>query len=64
MLLQSIGSENEIFERKKMLIDTAMINLNLPVPMKIQARSQLYMFHPLEQSQEEIKILMSLLTPS
>lgn len=48
ILLNSIGMENQVFDLKKSLIDTAMINLKLPLSLKVKVRGQLYQFSPLE----------------
>lgn len=42
ILLNSIGMENQAFDLKKSLIDTAMINLKLPLSLKVKVRGQLY----------------------
>lgn len=64
MLLASIGIESQQFDLKKSQIDTAMINLNLPSHLKQKARTQLFVFAPLELSQRQMIFLMEVLPPS
>lgn len=64
ILLNTIGGDDQAFDLKKSQIDTAMINLKLPLNLKVKVRGQLYQFTPLELGQKQMIYLMSLIPPS